>query len=173
MAILKFKKILIIIASEGFQDIEYKKIREILEKAGAKIKVASSNPKESLGKYGLVVSPDISLGDVQVSNFDGIIFIGGNGASEYFEDLSAHRIIRETLSQDKILGAICIAPVVLAKAGVLGNKRATVFPSGMGDLRQAGVIYTGNFVEQDGKIITASGPQASEAFAEKIIEALK
>ena len=75
--------------------------------------------------------------------------------------------------QNKIIAAICIAPVTLANAGILNGKKATVFPSGKNDLIRNGAKYTGDSVTVDGNIITANGPMAAEAFGKKIVEMLK
>jgi protease I len=86
----------------------------------------------------------------------------------YFDDPVAQNIAKEAVRENKILAAICIAPVILANAGVLRNKKATVFPSEKETLINAGAQYTGKDVEVDGNIITASGPQAAEKFAATI-----
>ncbi|MDD5086856.1 MAG: DJ-1/PfpI family protein, partial [Candidatus Nanoarchaeia archaeon] len=72
----------------------------------------------------------------------------------------------------KITAAICIAPVILANAGVLDGKKATVFPSGKDDIMVRGADYTGEQVTQDGKVITANGPAAARSFGEAIVKEL-
>ena len=68
----------------------------------------------------------------------------------------------------KVVAAICIAPVILARAGLLKGKRATVFPDGIPELEKAGAVYTAQSVERDGRIITGNGPEAAEAFGREI-----
>lgn len=169
---LKGKKILMIIAHQNFRDEEYQQPREILEAAGAQVIVASSSTKKAKGMLGLTVKPDTLLKDVKAANFDAILFIGGSGAKEYWDNPIAHQLAKDAITKDKILGAICIAPVTLAKAGVLKDKRATVFSSTALHLRKQGVKYTGHDVEVDGKIVTANGPAAARKFGEMIVKLL-
>lgn len=161
-----------IIAAGNFRDEELQKPKEILEKAGAKVLVVSTTLEEVRGMLGARVKPDLLLSDLRVDEFQAVVFVGGTGASQYWDDPLAHRIARETLEKGKILGAICIAPVTLARAGVLTGKRATVFPTEAQKLQEKGVIYTGAKVERDGQIITASGPEAAEDFANALVNAL-
>lgn len=170
--LLSGKKVLFIIASRNFRDEEYKEPRTLLEKRGAKVTVASTTLQEVRGMFGTKAKPDILLREVKVKDYDGIIFIGGSGASEYWNDPTAHQIAKEAVSAGKILGAICIAPVTLANAGVLRGKRATVFPSETSTLRAKGAICTGSSVEVDGNIITGEGPDAATKFGDAIIKAL-
>ena len=110
--------------------------------------------------------------DIKFEDFDGIFFVGGGGAAVYFEDNVIHNIARQFYDNGKLVSAICIAPVILANAGLLQNKKATVFPDGADALLQNGAIYTGNSVEVDGKIVTGNGPQAAKQFAEELLKIL-
>ncbi len=166
------KKVLVIIAPSNFRDEEYKEPREILEAQGAKVTVASSTLKGCRGMLGLFVQPDILLSQVKVEDYDSILFIGGSGASEYWNDKTAHGIAQEAVKQDKVLGAICIAPVTLANAGVLKGKRVTVWPSEGIKIRNLGVQYIPSSVQVDEKIITADGPKSAKAFGEAIVNTL-
>lgn len=167
------KKILIVIASDKFRDEEYRHPRTVLEKEGAKITVGSSSLNISNGVKGMEkVKPDVLLKDVSVSDYDAVLFVGGAGAREYFTNPAAHKIAREMFNENKILSAICIAPAILANAGLLKGKKATVFSSEIDTIKAKGANYTGNPVEQDGKIITAIGPEAAYEFGNKIVEAL-
>jgi len=107
-----------------------------------------------------------------VDDFDAIIFIGGVGAREYFNNGVAFDIAREAADKGKILAAICIAPSVLANAGVLNGVRVTSFPSERPRLQRAGAIYTGAAVERDGPIITGIGPEAARLFGEAVADAI-
>ena len=172
MAKLEGKKILMIIASNGFRDEELQVPKGIFEREGAKVTLACSSLKQSKGMLGATAKPDVLIGDVKVEDYDAVIFVGGSGASEYWNDKKAHEIARATLEKGKLLGAICIAPVTLANAGVLQGKKATVYSSEAGKLGQKGAIYTGTGVEIDGSIITADGPQSAKEFGEAFVNAL-
>lgn len=171
---LKDVKIIMIIASQNFRDEEYQTPREMLEKTGARITVASSSRDEAKGMLGQVkVKADSLLKDVQVKEYDAVIFVGGIGAKEYYDSKQAHEIVKEAVKEEKVLAAICIAPVILAKAGVLKDKKATVYETEKDTLKKQGAIYEDKDVVQDGKIITANGPKAAKKFAQTIIKELE
>ncbi len=166
------KNIAMIIARNNFRDEEFLKPREILENAGAEITIASSSLGAAAGMLGAKVMIDKQLKDIDVSAYDAVVFVGGTGASEFWDDATAHQIANETVAQDKVLAAICIAPVTLARAGVLKDKKATVWHSEQGKITSEGCTYTASAVEVDGKIITANGPTSAEEFGNAIIDAL-
>jgi protease I len=169
---LQGKSILMIIAHQGFRDEEYQEPRQVFEARGATVTVASSSLEVAKGTLGAQVKPDLLLKDVVVGDYAAIVFVGGPGAQEYWNDPVAHNIAQEAVAQSKVLAAICIAPATLAKAGVLQGKKATVFSSEAEELKAWGCNYTGASVERDGLIITADGPQAAGEFAEEIAKAL-
>lgn len=171
-------KVILVVAYQGFQDLEYKNTKEALEEKGIEVIVASSLIGTAKGKLGEKVKIEKNLSSINLSDFDALVFIGGPGALEYLNDSEAHRLIKDTIAQEKILGAICIAPEILAQAGVLKEKKATVWSSSVDDspilfLEEKGAEYVDQQVVKDGKIITANGPEAATEFGEKIAEALK
>jgi len=165
-------KALMVIAPEGFRDEELFQPKQILEEAGVDVVVASTTLSAAKGMLGGSIVPDIKIDDVEVNDFDAIIFVGGVGASCYWDDPLAHKIIMEANSLNKVIAAICIAPVTLANSGILKGKKATVWPSEADSLKSKGAIYTGNPVEREGNIITASGPTAAKEFGKEIVQAL-
>lgn len=168
---IKGSKVLMIIASKDFRLEEYEVPREILEGQGAKVIVASSQLSSSVDMSGKVkVKPNILLKKVEVKDYEAIIFVGGRGAEEYWNSKEVHSIVREAVKEGRILGAICIAPVILARAGILKGKRATVWPGCAKELKKEGVKYTGKDVEVAGRIITANGPLAAKWFAEALVK---
>lgn len=166
------KKVLFIIAHKDFRDEEYREPREILESMGCEITVASSSKDTAVGKLGLKVQPDILLSEADVNGFDAVIFVGGGGSMEYFNNSTAHKIAIDTYDSGKVLAAICIAPSILANAGVLKGKKATVFSSEEPNIKAKGSIYTGSDVEIDGNIVTADGPKSATKFGLAIAEKL-
>ncbi len=161
------------IASNQFRDEEYQKPRAILEAAGARVTVACSSLKESVGMLGLKVKPDILLKDARMDQYDAVVFVGGMGATEYWDNPIAHALAKQSYQSGKLTSAICLAPMTLANAGLLKGKRATIWKDAVTDFKTKGVVYTGSPVEQDGKLITGSGPEAAEAFGKALLEALK
>ena len=172
MQSIKSKKVVMIIASNNFRDEELLKPKEVLERNGVAVTVASSSLKESTGMLGAKVKPDILFININVADYDAIIFVGGSGATEYWDNPTAHKIAKDAYSAKKIVGAICIAPVTLAKAGLLKDKKATTYSSTVNNLKSAGARYSSADVEKDGNIITASGPAVAQKFGETILKAL-
>ncbi len=164
--------ILIIIAPNGYQDIEYEVPKKVLENSGVKTKTACKT-EIAKGSLGGTTKADLLLKDVNVDDFDGVIFVGGPGSHEYFDDKQALKIAKEFYEKNKLTCAICAAPSILANAGLLEGKTATCFPAEAENLKSKKANYTGNAVEQDGLIITADGPPSAKAFGEKILQALK
>jgi len=171
--LLQDKSVLMVIASDNFRDEEYMQPRSILEEAGAEVTVASSSLRQSTGMLGKVsVTPDVVLDEVDSHRYDAVVFVGGSGADEYWNNGSAHLVASTAYDEGRIVGAICIAPITLARAGVLDGRRATVFSSEVENLKKSGAVYTGAAVERDGKLITADGPQSAEEFGRVLMEAL-
>ena len=108
-----------------------------------------------------------------MKDFDAIIFVGGPGSVQYWDDPLAHKLLKEAVSSGKISAGICAASATLAHAGILKGRRATVFPGDAQELINNGVNYTAKPVEKDGQIITADGPASARDFGEEIAKALR
>jgi len=166
------KKILMIIAPRDFRDEEYLRPRKVFEKYGYEVVVASSSLAESSGMLGLKAKPDIALKDVRAADYKAVVFVGGKGAQVFWEDKMAHRLAQDFFGRDKIVAAICIAPVILANAGILEGSKATCFMTERPRLAEKGAIVSEEPVVRDGDIVTASGPEAADLFAVQIVDAL-
>lgn len=176
--LLKEKKALLIVAFNDYQDMELRGTKEILKKSGVKIFTASSSLGTARGKFGGELKIDYLINEVKPKNFDTVVFIGGPGAVEYLNSQDAYRIAQEAVGMNKVLAAICMAPQILAKAGVLTGKKATVWnteydKSGIETFEDHEVIFSDQPVVVDGKIITANGPDAAADFGREILNALK
>jgi protease I len=172
ISLAEAKKAVLVIAAKDFQDDEFAKPREALQAAGISVTVASTTLNEVTGMNGAKVKPDMLLNNVKAENFDAVVFIGGSGAVQYLDDPVAHALAKNAVARQKIVGAICLAPVILANAGLLTGKRATCFPTQGSNLKMAKVVYTGKPVEKDGRIITADGPASAQAFGKELVKAL-
>ncbi len=163
-----------IIAPQNFRDEELLYTREELELAGGQVTVASTTMGTATGMFGVTAKPDITIDQVKVDDYDAVVFVGGSGSEVYFNNATALNIAKETHSKNKLLTAICIAPSILANANLLQGKRATVWAGDkyISILRSKGANYTGESVTQDGRIITANGPEAARQFGRTIIKNL-
>ena len=167
------KTVLMVLAQDVFRDEEYIEPKILIENALIRIKTTSIEPGPCFGKTGARAMAEFALSTVNPSEYEAIIFIGGSGASVFFDDADTHRLAREMHGAGKIVAAICIAPSTLAHAGLLEGKKATAFESQKEDLIAHGAEFTGEPVEVDGRIITADGPESATAFGEAIRDLLK
>ena len=166
------RKALLVIASKDFEDTEFLYTKEELEKAKIKIIITSKKKGTAVGTYGTKVQVDLGLDEVNVDDYDVIIFIGGIGACEYYRDKKVLSPAVKTFNKGKKTCAICVAPLILANAGLLKNKNATIYKDLVQMLKEHGAIYTGKQVEVDGNIITANGPNAARLFGQIIAREL-
>lgn len=172
------KKIVMVLAFRDFRDEEYFVPKEILSEAGAEVKTASNEMGKALGADGGEVEIDYLVENVDVTNFDAVVFVGGPGCLENLDNQNSYNLAKEAILKNKVLAAICVSPAILAKAGVLKGKKATVWSSPFDKgsikiLEDNGAIYEPENVVVDGKIATANGPAAARKFASALIEMLK
>ena len=172
------KKAVFIIAFEDFRDQEYFVPKEILGEKGIEVKTISTKKGTAVGADGGDTNVDLTLDQVNVADFNAVIFVGGPGCLEYLDNEKSYKITKEVTQQNKILGAICISSIILAKAGVLNGKKATVWASALDRgpikiLEENGAYFIDEKVVQDGNIITANGPAAAQEFGKKILENLR
>lgn len=172
------RRIIMVISFRDFRDEEYFKPKELLERAGAKIQTASNKAGVALGADGGEVEIDYLVKNVNLDDFDAVVFVGGPGTFENLDNENSYNLAKQTLARNKVLAAICISPVILAKAGVLKGKSATVWSdlmdkSAVKTLQDNGAIYEDSAVVVDGKIVTANGPAAATKFAEALSKVLK
>jgi protease I len=165
-------KVLSVIAPQGYQGVEYLHSKEAIEKAGHKV-VTASTTKKAMAKDGTSVKVDVLLKNVELDGFEAILFVGGPGVYDYFEDKTALGLAKQFHKAGKIVSAICAAPTILANAGLLKGVKATCFPSQASGLKERGAQYIDRPVVRDGLIITADGPAAAGVFGEAITEALE
>lgn len=172
MSTRRQKRILTVIAFERFRDEEYLAPRAVFEAAGCAVTTCSTRLGMARGKLGAEVKVDVALADVNVADYDTVVFVGGPGSKTLWDDVAAQRTARDFDDAGKLVCAICSAPIILARAGLLQGRSATCFEGDRAELERAGVVYTGGEVTLDGRFITGSGPAAADAFAHTIVERL-
>ena len=167
------KKILFVIAYNNFKDEEYFIPKEVFENNGFSVTTASNAKGIALGVSGGEVEVNHLISEVNMNDFDALVFAGGPGCLDNLDNDISYNLINKA----KIIGAICISPVILAKAGILKNKRATVWSSNMDKspiniLSENGAIFEDKDVVVDGNIITANGPDVAEEFGVEVVNLL-
>jgi len=171
------KKVLMVLAFKDFRDEEYFIPKEILEKAGFSIDTTSTEQGIAIGSQGGEVVAHIALNEIDMENYQAVIFCGGSGMTNELDNQDFYKLAKSFYENNKVVSAICVAPALLAKAGILENKKATVWSSALDKsfikvLEENGAIYQDSPVVIDNKIITANGPDAAEEFGKAIVNLL-
>jgi protease I len=166
-------KVLMIIAPARFRDEELFITQQELENAGHETIIASTITGNCPGSRGGFATATQTLAEVQTQDYDAVVFVGGGGAKTYYTNHQALSIAKEMHSQGKIVAAICLAPVILANAGLLQGKSATVAGTEAKTIESKGATYTGPGVTVDGNIVTGNAPKSSRRFGQEIAALLK
>jgi len=167
------KSVLMVIAPKDFRDEEFKEPYDLFTDSGIKVIVASTDTVPAKGMLGMVVTPDILLDQVIPDSFDALVIVGGTGCKILWDNTTLYKIVQNFNATKKTIAAICIAPVVLARAGILKDIKATVYPTVKEHIEKYDADYTDADVEVSGNIITGSNPDASKEFATAILNTLK
>jgi protease I len=157
------KSVLFIIPAQNFNEEEYLIITDALERAGFKIFIASDSNFLCLGSNGMKVKNDVQLYNIHESNFGGMILIGGSGMRNYWNNKPIQSIVQKFAKNKKPIGAICSAPIILAKAGILSGS-ATCHCDDKRVLESEGIDYKDLPVVIQKNIITAQNPAAASEF---------
>jgi protease I len=185
------KKVLFIIASEGYQPMEYNIPKKVLEDAGVQVitvsdvaGVAKGSDGKSEAKVDLLIdevnhltpSPSPYKGEGKsITDYDGLFFVGGQGAMEHLDNEASYQLLKNWQATGKLYGAICISPRILAHADVLQGKKATGW-NGDGELggilSDSGAEFVDKPVVVDGNIVTGNGPSAAKEWGEAIVKML-
>ena len=162
------KTVLVTIAP-GFEEIETITVVDILRRAGARVTLASTVPGVLKGSRNIKLEPDENLDNIGEKEFDLICLPGGQpGTDNLKKDARIEKILRRMQSQGKYIAAICAAPRVLKKAGILKNKSMTCHPSVQSDFD----CYVNDRVVVDEKLITSQSPGTAMEFSLKLVEIL-
>jgi putative intracellular protease/amidase len=165
----------LVVSPTDFTDQEYYDTRGALDAAHAKVTVASATASPAVSHDGKKLNADVALPRVKVGDFDAIVIVGGVGiVSGLLDFLPLRQLLIDASKSEKVIAAICIAPMVLAKAGLLKGVRATCYldKTVVGLLKANGADYVDQQVVLTGRIITANGPGASGAFGKAVVAAL-
>ena len=169
------RTILMIIAPNNFRDEELFIPKREFEAHGFRV-IVSSSQREAHSMCGKKVTVDLLLNDSLnlVDNISAVVFSGGSGVSVYYNNSIIRNLILKAYNENKTIGAICLAPIILSKAGILNGKKATVWDhSFINTLKQGGAIYTDKGVVVDSNIVTSNSPRHAKEFADTIIGLLQ
>jgi protease I len=175
------KKIAIIIAPKDYQDMEFGVPYNYFLDNHYFVEVYSTKKGIAVGAFGSQFDVEHDLSELDVKKYDAIAFVGGAGTKIVRDDERSIKILQDAVKNDKIIGAICWSPTILAKAGILRAKNATVWYGNDPEfkmltseyLEEQGANYTDEDVTVDGNIITANGPKVALRYSQAIVKKLK
>ena len=156
--------------ADGFEPVEALAPVDVLRRAGINVVTVSIMGRAIVeAAHGVKVVADALFDDVDFSDADALVLPGGSLGTENLSACEPLRALVATANEaGKIIAAICAAPMVFGRMGILAGRRATCYPGCEGEL--IGAKYTAVAVEQDENIITACGPAASFEFGFAIVE---
>jgi protease I len=169
------KKVLIVIPHTQFRDEEFFEPKKILEDEGAKVVVASTSVRNCRGMRGGVVQSEIAIADAKADDFSAVVLAGGSSVPEFFwNDKKLQELVAAMAQAGKVVAAICLSTVVLAKAKLLAGREATVYflPQAIEALKEAGATYVKETLIIHNNIILAEGPPDAQRFGQAIRAAL-
>ncbi|EHP89679.1 DJ-1/PfpI/YhbO family deglycase/protease [Methanotorris formicicus] len=167
--------VLMVIAPKDFRDEELFEPLQIFESKYINVDVVSTTRGEHIGMLGGKITTSKTIKEVNAKDYDAIVIVGGIGSKEYLwdnEDLQ--KLVKEFYNDGKVVSAICLSPVVLARAGILRDKKATVFPTkeAIEELKKHGAIYVDEGVVVDGNVVTAKNPNYAKDFGLEVVKLL-
>ncbi len=165
--------ILIFLAANNFSEEEYLIIKRVFLKASKKIFITSDSNTICNGDNGMRVKDDVDFYNVNEKNFSAIVLIGGKGSKDYWDNEQLQNIVQKFKRAGKIVSAICSAPVILARAGLLSNIQATCWSEDKNELIKLGINYNDRSVIAEKGLITSNGPCSAEQFAETVLNMIK
>ena len=171
---LRGKKIAALV-DNGFEQSELLEPKKALEQAGAEVHVVSPQNGEVKGwqhtDWGEKVKVDRDLGAARAADYDGLLLPGGVMNPDHLRANSqAVAFVREFVTANKPIAAICHGPWTLIEAGAVEGRRMTSWPSLKTDLTNAGASWADQEVVVDRGLVTSRKPDDIPAFNRKMIE---
>ena len=165
-------KILMVVPKNDYQDDEFEIPKDHFISRGLKVIVASKGTVEATSSGGDKVPVDVDVKNVDLSQYEAVVFVGGMGIEHLnmYEDSDYIDLAKSANQAGIVIGAICLAPKILANAELLDGVDAT--SSDPNYIKAKGANLVNQDVVTDGYIVTGNGPDASQSFAEAVVSAL-
>ena len=158
---------------EGFEELEAVAAADILRRGGVELLTAGIGGRLIAGAHGIVVQADIEIENIPQGQAELIILPGGMGGVEsIMASAKAISLITDTYKRDGKLAAICAAPMIYGRMGILDGKKAVIYPGMEKEISKA-QVQTGEKTVQDGKILTGQAPGAAIDFGLVLLKWLK
>ena len=157
-----------VMIADGFEEIEALTPVDLLRRAGLDVRTVAVGSKVAVGSHGIAIVCDMTADEVKLDELTMVVFPGGMpgslnlDASEY-----TNKVISAVTDNGGRLAAICAAPLVLGRRGLLNGLRATCYPGFEGEL--IGAVIEDSDVVTDGRITTGRGMEYSLPFAKELV----
>lgn len=162
----------IVLLAEGFEEVEALAPVDIMRREGIDVRTVSIGKRYVTGAHGISVRADMPAKEVSTREISAVVFPGGMpGSLNLDASPYADEFIAAAITNGGHIAAICAAPLVLGRRGLLRGKRATCFPGFEGEL--TGATVTGEPVVTDGNITTARDFRAAVEFGDELARILK
>jgi len=159
--------------AQGCEELEAITVVDLLRRAGIEVVTAGLDDQPVCASRGTTLVPDMTLDAALQKDYDMVVLPGGlPGADHLRDDVRIIRLLVQMKEAEKYTAAICAAPRVLAKAGLLDGKRATSYPGALDADSVPGLDYVEQPVVTDGKVITSRSPGTAMDFALELIAIL-
>ena len=162
----------IVLLANGFEEIEALTPVDMLRRSGLTVKTVGISGRTPIGAHGIPVICDLLPEDVDLKSVDLLILPGGMPGTLNLDSAAfTNEAIKAVISSGGRIGAICAAPLILGRRGLLKGKRATCYPGFEEELK--GAVTCADGVVHDGNCITSKGLGTAIDFSLELITALK
>lgn len=166
-------KPILVLMAPGFEEIELCAPVDILRRLGFDVTTAGVQARQVEGAHGMVMQSDILMVDADATNYGALVLPGGQAAWLLRDTPAVLELVREMHAADKLVAAICAAPIALEAAGILKGRKVTCYPAeavtkdlpSVAEISDATTVTSGN-------IVTGRGPGAALEFGFAIATAL-
>ena len=163
---------ILIIAAPGFEETETVVPCDIWRRLKFEVTLAGLDDMQIIGAHGIVIESDALLDEVKELEYDALFLPGGMpGSVNLRDDERVCTLVKKMAQQGKVVSAVCAAPMVLSKCGILNGKRFTMYP-GMNTFLSGSDVPQTDLVAVDGNIVTGKGPGAVFEFAAAVASVL-
>ena len=172
---LNGKTVLMVIPHTQFRDEEFFEPKKLLESDGARVVIASTTVRTCYSVKGESVASQITIADAKADDYHALVLCGGTSVPDFlWNDKKLHELAVAMSTAGKVIAAICLSTVILAKAKLLADRLATVYflPQAIQELKTAGAKYVKEPLVVDKNLILAEGPLESTRFGQAICAAL-
>lgn len=164
-----------ILLGQGFEEMEAITPFDLLSRAGIPVCFAGIGGKRITGAHGIVIESHTTVEEISVHGAEMVVLPGGSGGVESIQSSSvALEKVREIWGQGGYVGALCAAPVILARLGIADGRQVTCYPHEKWEIQMCHSVLRSDVpAVRDGKLITGASAGCAIAFSLALIDALR